>query len=80
MEIHETYFQEWHRLSITPVMFKSVSVPVLTPMVFVQIQGCGGLKSPLAPPCVHQASFGDDRGLELANRLDIILYINLGIE
>lgn len=49
MEIHETYFQKWHRLSITLMMFKSEFVLVLTPTFFVQPQGCGNLVT-MSPP------------------------------
>lgn len=58
MEIHETYFQEWHGLSITPVMFKSGFVPVLTRMVFVQTQGCGSPGGPQSLPCLSGIVWG----------------------
>lgn len=77
MEIHETHFQEWHRLSIIRMVFRSGSTLLLTPMAFcaesrLRQPGC------LLPH--PQASFWDDESPELANRLDIILYINPGIE
>lgn len=79
MEIHETHFQEWHRLSIIPMVFKSGSTLLLTPMAFCaesRLRQPGGLAISPHP----QASFQDDESSELANRLDIILYINPGIE
>lgn len=83
MEIHETHFQAWHRLSITP-MFKSGFVLMLTPTLLVQTKGCGSLEAvlptPLRPPGAHPASFWDNMSSELVNRLDIILCINPGIE
>lgn len=79
MELHETYFQIWHRLSITLTMFKSRFVLMLTPTFLVQMKGYGNLEA-MVPSCAHPASFGDDMSSELANHLDIILYINPGIE
>lgn len=45
MEIHETYSQVWHRLSITLPMLKSGFALMLTPTFLMQTQGCG---SPVA--------------------------------
>lgn len=34
MEIHETHFQEWHRLSIIRMVLRSGSTLLLPPMAF----------------------------------------------
>ena len=39
MEIHETYFQVWHRLSITLMMLKSGFALMLTPTCLVHTTG-----------------------------------------
>lgn len=49
------------------------------PCFFVQSQGCGSLEG-LPSPCAQGASLEDDMSSELANRVDIVLYINPGIE
>lgn len=72
MEIRETYFQIWHRLSVTSSRVKSGFVFVLTPTVLLQAEGCGSLEA-VPPSGAHPASFGDNMSSELANRLDIIL-------
>lgn len=79
MEIHETYFQVWHRLSITLPVLKSGFALMLTPTFLVQTEGCGSLAA-LPPSGGYPASFGDNLSSELANLLDIISYINSGIE
>lgn len=53
MEIRETHFQAWHRLSITP-MFKSGFVLMLTPTFLVQTKGCGSLEAVCPPPFAPQ--------------------------
>lgn len=62
MEIHETYFQKWHRLSITLMMFKSGFVPVFTPTFFVQPQGCGSLEA-MSPPLPPRPVFIERLGM-----------------
>lgn len=56
MEIHETYFQAWHRLSITLMMFKSGFVLMLTP-TFLRKLKAGAAWEPCHPQVHIQRHF-----------------------
>lgn len=59
MEIRETYFQVWHRLSLTLTVFKSGFVFELIPTFLPKMKGYSSLGAePLSG--AHPASFGDN--------------------